>query len=89
MFTMWTLAVLGGLNFLSAYVTRAPAPAASFTFRNVTSLRTVHSTDMLGVKFDLQADLRPLYTWNLKQIFLAVEFEVFTQNRSARQIVYD
>lgn len=92
MFSLWTMGIMGGLNFFSAYLLRNPSPKVSFTATNITYLRPRPEYEILQVKFDLSADLTSLYTWNLKQIYLAVEFEVthpHNKNFTVRQVVHD
>ena len=52
----------------------------------LSSYKEIH--DCLGfLTFDLQADLTPLFNWNVKQLFLYLTAEYETRNNVVNQVV--
>eukprot|EP00287_Rhodomonas_sp_CCMP768_P004197 CAMPEP_0196733416 /NCGR_PEP_ID=MMETSP1091-20130531/12481_1 /TAXON_ID=302021 /ORGANISM="Rhodomonas sp., Strain CCMP768" /LENGTH=194 /DNA_ID=CAMNT_0042076787 /DNA_START=104 /DNA_END=688 /DNA_ORIENTATION=+ len=88
-FTVTVLAVLSALNALTVAFLN-PVPSA--TIDNVKLQRMPGSGPKqpnanARVMFDMQADLRPLFTWNTKLVFLYVTAEYKTDLNQLNQIV--
>mmetsp|Transcript_52701 Transcript_52701/g.107491 ORF Transcript_52701/g.107491 Transcript_52701/m.107491 type:complete len:192 (+) Transcript_52701:102-677(+) len=88
-FTVTVLAVLSALNALTVAFLD-PRPTASID--NVKLQRMPGSGPKqpnanARVMFDMQADLRPLFTWNTKLVFLYVTAEYRTDLNQLNQIV--
>ena len=53
--------------------------------RDFTAMRS--KNDLGFVKFDISADLEPLFNWNVKQLFLYLAAEYETENNHLNQVV--
>jgi len=91
----YTVSVLAGLTFVCFATTAFRDYSANATINTVTVLvRNVpdysasrEKNDMGFMIFDLKADLRPLFNWNVKQLFLYLTAEYETPNNKLNQVV--
>ncbi|KAH8048294.1 hypothetical protein JL722_12523 [Aureococcus anophagefferens] len=63
----------------------APRPVVGRSRRELLSLRAAAATALLS--FDLQADLTPAFHWNLKQLFVFVLAEYYTESNVLNQVI--
>ncbi|XP_014664816.1 PREDICTED: signal peptidase complex subunit 3-like [Priapulus caudatus] len=91
----FTLSTLAGLTFLcfitTAFIEFKP-PVSLNTAKAIVKIAADHSTtrerfDLGFVNFDLQADLTPIFNWNVKQLFLYLTAEYETEKNSINQVV--
>lgn len=59
----------------------------SLKLNKIEKIRRERGNDRAGVYFDLSADLRPLFNWNCKQLFVFVTAEYVTQKHTKNQVV--
>lgn len=60
----------------------------AFFRKNVADYSTSNERYDLGfVTFDLQADLTPLFNWNVKELFIFVTAEYATETNALNQVV--
>jgi len=91
----FTLSVMAALTFgcfLSTAFNEHKAPVSINTakaiVKNVIDYSASKEKNDLGfITFDLQADLNPLFNWNVKQLFLYLTAEYVTPNNAVNQVV--
>ena len=89
------MSVLAGLTFLCFLSTffldyRAPAKlgTVNVVVKHVSDYSASREKNDLGfLTFDLQADLTPLFNWNVKQLFLYLSAEYTTPKNEVNQVV--
>ena len=92
-YTMSVLAALTFACFLSTFLIETySAPAKMNTVKVVVKHVPDYSAsreknDLGFLTFDLQADLTPLFNWNVKQLFLYLTAEYETKNNVVNQVV--
>merc|ERR1712051_467522 len=92
-YTMSVLAALTFMCFLSTFLFETySAPAKMNTVKVVVKHVPGYSAsreknDLGFLTFDLQADLTPLFSWNVKQLFLYLTAEYETRNNVVNQVV--
>eukprot|EP00088_Acartia_fossae_P042056 TRINITY_DN4403_c0_g1_i1.p1 TRINITY_DN4403_c0_g1~~TRINITY_DN4403_c0_g1_i1.p1 ORF type:complete len:181 (-),score=22.57 TRINITY_DN4403_c0_g1_i1:431-973(-) len=91
-YTMSVLASLTFLCFLSTffneYQVHADIDTVKVVVKNVPDYAAGKEKNDLGfLTFDLQADLNPLFNWNVKQLFLYLTAEYETPNNKLNQVV--
>ena len=59
----------------------------NFRLKNLKSLRNHRGIDQAVMSFDLNADLRPAFHWNLKQLFVYVVAEYETSANPLNQVI--
>ena len=59
----------------------------NFRLKNLKSLRNHRGIDQAVLSFDLNADLRPAFHWNLKQLFVYVVAEYETSANPLNQVI--
>merc|ERR1719233_2757262 len=89
---MSVLASLTFLCFLSTffneYQVHADIDTVKVVVKNVPDYAAGKEKNDLGfLTFDLQADLNPLFNWNVKQLFLYLTAEYETPNNKLNQVV--
>ena len=90
-YTMSVLASLTFLCFLSTffneYQVHADINTVKVVVKNVPDYAAGKEKNDLGfLTFDLQADLNPLFNWNVKQLFLYLTAEYETPNNQLNQV---
>ena len=90
-YTMSVLASLTFLCFLSTffneYQVHADINTVKVVVKNVPDYAAGKEKNDLGfLTFDLQADLNPLFNWNVKQLFLYLTAEYETPNNKLNQV---
>ncbi len=92
----YTMSVLAGLTFLcfaSTFLTEdyrahAEINTVNVVVKHVSDYSASREKNDLGfLTFDLQADLTPLFNWNVKQLFLYLSAEYSTPRNSVNQVV--
>lgn len=58
-----------------------------YRLKNLKSLRNHRGVDQAVMSFDLNADLRPAFHWNLKQLFVYVVAEYETNANPLNQVI--
>merc|ERR1712198_470274 len=91
-YTMSVLASLTFLCFLSTFFNEfqvhADINTVKVVVKNVPDYAAGKEKNDLGfLTFDLQADLTPLFNWNVKQLFLYLTAEYETPNNKVNQVV--
>ena len=91
-YTMSVLAFLTFVCFASTFFLDYSAPAKMNTVKVVVKHVPDYSAsreknDLGFLTFDLQADLTPLFNWNVKQLFLYLTAEYETNNNVVNQVV--
>merc|ERR1712098_119995 len=91
-YTMSVLASLTFLCFLSTFFNEfqvhADINTVKVVVKNVPDYAAGKEKNDLGfLTFDLQADLTPLFNWNVKQLFLYLTAEYETPNNKLNQVV--
>eukprot|EP01039_Chlorochromonas_danica_P006560 gene6560-7238_t len=89
-FALTVLLVLATFCALSTYLHRGQPLVKTLQLNNLKSLRAHKGQDRALFSFDLVADLRPAFHWNLKQLFVFVLAEYETKaNRLNQVIIWD
>lgn len=91
----YTSSVLGGLVFMCFlstffldYTTHAQIGTVNVVVKHVSDYSASREKNDLGfLTFDLQADLNPLFNWNVKQLFLYLSAEYATPKNAVNQVV--
>jgi signal peptidase complex subunit 3 len=91
----YTMSVLAGLTFVCFlstffldYSTHANINTVKVVVKHVPDYSASREKNDLGfLTFDLQADLTPLFNWNVKQLFLYLTAEYETPNNIVNQVV--
>jgi len=86
----YTLSVLGFLAFMAAGTTywHKPDPRISLSLKKQT-LRKIHGQghDQVILSLQIDADLRSVFNWNVKQLFVYVTAEYETEANVLNQVV--
>ena len=78
------------LASLCAFSTYLHTPTPAVTTLRVNTLRSLknhNGVDRALLSFDLQADLTPAFHWNLKQLFVFVLAEYYTESNVLNQVI--
>ncbi|CAH0387363.1 unnamed protein product [Bemisia tabaci] len=91
-YSLSVLALLTFFCFLSTefldYRAKAKISTPKILVKNVPDYSASRRENDLGyLTFDLQADLTPLFNWNVKQLFLYLSAEYSTPNNALNQVV--
>ena len=90
-YTMTVLAALTFACFLSTFLlvdygARADIGTVNVVVKHVSDYSASREKNDLGfLTFDLQADLNPLFNWNVKQLFLYLTAEYATPKNAVNQ----
>merc|ERR1711978_784413 len=75
-------------TFFNEYQVHADIDTVKVVVKNVPDYAAGKEKNDLGfLTFDLQADLNPLFNWNVKQLFLYLTAEYETKNNVVNQVV--
>ena len=91
----YTMSVLAGLTFVCflstfflEYSAHSKMNTVKVVVKHVPDYSASREKNDLGfLTFDLQADLTPLFNWNVKQLFLYLTAEYETKNNVVNQVV--
>lgn len=91
-FSLSTLTVLTFLCYLSTAFTDCSRPvslnAANIVLKNVPDYVVSREKNDLGVmRFDLNADLSPVFNWNVKQLFVYLVAEYISETNDVNQVI--
>eukprot|EP01031_Cornospumella_fuschlensis_P025816 gene25816-31178_t len=86
-FSLTVLLVLATLCSFSTYLHKGVPVVNTLKLNNLKSLRQHGGLDRALLSFDLDADLRPAFHWNLKQLFVFVLAEYETANNPLNQVI--
>ncbi|CAM9600259.1 unnamed protein product [Phaeothamnion confervicola] len=86
-FGFTVLLVLAGLTAFSTYLHEGEPIVKKLALRDLRSLRVLQGTDRAMLTFDLDADLRAAFNWNIKQLFVFVTAEYETPTNVLNQVI--
>ncbi|CAM8936132.1 unnamed protein product [Rhodiola kirilowii] len=84
-FSLTIIALICGLASFSDNF-NTPSPSAELKVMNVNWFQKQDGNDEVGLTIEAKADLRSLFTWNTKQIFVFVATEYETPKHALNQI---
>ncbi|KAM3137011.1 hypothetical protein pb186bvf_010924 [Paramecium bursaria] len=96
-FTSCTLATLSLLNQLTAWYLMNEQPSANLTIHSTEKFHFIKANhynggktnwDQASFRFSLEADLKPVFTWNLKQLFLFINVR-YNAPQTSECVIYD
>lgn len=86
-FALTILLALASMCAFSTYFHSAKPTLRTLRLKNLKSLRNHRGIDQAVLSFDLNADLRPAFHWNLKQLFVYVVAEYETSANPLNQVI--
>ena len=86
-FALTVLLVLATLCAFSTYLHNGKPDVKELQISDVQSLQPYGGVDRALFKFNLKADLRPAFHWNLKQLFVFVVAEYESPNKPLNQVI--
>jgi signal peptidase complex subunit 3 len=86
-FSLTVLLVLATFCSFSTFLHGGDPQVKVLRLNNLKSLRQHGGQDRALLSFDLEADLRPAFHWNLKQLFVFVLAEYETNANSLNQVI--
>ena len=88
-FGVWAIGILAGLNVLSSFFIEQPFELSLLSVQNTKLYENSRTKwDEAEFEFSLKADLRGIYNWNVKLIYLYLEIDYFSDNRN-EVIIWD
>lgn len=75
LYTTMVLAAMCLLNFAHGYLLYSPSAQVALEVKAVTNFIDTKLWEQASFKYSLHADLSALYTWNLKQLYVFLEFQ--------------
>mmetsp|Transcript_549 Transcript_549/g.964 ORF Transcript_549/g.964 Transcript_549/m.964 type:complete len:171 (+) Transcript_549:200-712(+) len=86
-FALTVLLVLATFTALSTYFHSAKPVVKTLKMNTLRSLRQHGGQDRALLSFDINADLRPAFHWNLKQLFVFVVAEYESTKNPLNQVI--
>lgn len=86
-FALTVLFAMASMAAISTYLHKGTPDVRSLRLNTLLSLRNHAGADRAVLNFDLDADMRPAFHWNLKQLFVFVVAEYESKKIPLNQVV--